>query len=321
MRFVIKMKTFYWYFRPLAICFKIMGSFPLDNALSTNTSKLRFRLFSCSHIYSSVVFLLSVITLVIFVRSIEHSESAPMVKFVIYVMIGRAVTSFVMYGARSYKQLPKLIALLDNFDKRKKSILKEENGSPLVHILLHTIFPGMFTCFIVSITGVLCLSVMNTIIPAKTNFVRKTVPATLFFSFIMNMQIVLAFQYIYFVKNISARFIQINKTVIELGITTNGLDNKPSKFPPSLYATLSKIRVLHNMLNESVSQLGNIFGSFIALDQLFVIGMFVLNISVFVIFYKNVHCLLYLTIEYGCIVLGVSHQSQRVKDNVSMFIA
>lgn len=312
----VGMKTFYWYFRPLATFFKVMGTFPLDNVSSLDTSKLRFRLFGWPHIYSSAIFLISITLIVILIKSIEHTNKILLVCFVVYVMMGRSIASFLMYGAHSFRQLPQLIQLMDNFDRRKQEIIKEQRD-PRRNLFWLTIFPAIFIVVTIGVTSVLCLKVINTIFAEETDLGMKKVTSVFLFGFVINMEVFLSLQYIYFAKNIAARFREINKTMIDLGLTTDYMNNLLPKYPLDMYVTLCKIRLLHNMMNESVSQLGSIFGSFIAMDQLFFIGMFVLNISVYLIFYANVQCLLYLTFQYGSIVLGVMHTSHTVKDYVS----
>lgn len=312
------MKTFYWYFRPIAVSFKVMCTFPISNVLLMDTSQLEFKSFSLSNMYSSIIFFTSVITLIIIVNAISKVSDQLMFCIMIYVLIGKSLTTFLLLGAHSYKELPKLIRLLDNFDIRKQKILKE-GRSHFMKILLFTIIPYIIFSLITILSScVLCNEFINAIFEKHPKHITKRISSSCLFSIIFNVQVILSLQYIFFARNISFRFQEI--TIIIKGIPITGeYSNKlcPS-YLSNFHLILSEIRLLHNMLNECVSQLGNIYGSFIAMDHTLFIGAFVTNLTVSVVF-QNELCLFLLTFHYGLVVLAVLYESERVKDSVSIY--
>lgn len=311
------MRTFYWYFRPLAVYFKSTGSFPIQNVLSLDTTQLKFCYFSCSHLYSCGIFIFSTYLLFILNGIIGYTTKLRLICVVIYILMGRSVASSLMFGANSYRLLPNLIQLLDNFDRRITEIVKEQPSSRK-QIFLYTILPAMFTVGTLIGSFQLCMQMMNTLFANNPEYLYATkMRSATLLALIINMQMLLSFQYMYFARHIANRFKEINKTVVDLGISQDYATIALPKYCSDLDLVLSKIRILHNMLNESASQLGTIFGSFIVMDHLFFIGIFVVNVSVLIIYDKNVTCLIFLTIQYGIVVIGVIQLSQGVKDSVS----
>ncbi|KAJ8957091.1 hypothetical protein NQ318_007305 [Aromia moschata] len=249
------MKSFYWHFRPTAVLSKCLGVFPLENVLNLDASLLNYKLFSWSNLYSLIIFTFYINMLYFcsgFIFDIP-SVSHKFLCYVVYVMVIRSFLSF-MCCSHNSRKAPKLIRLLDTFDRKKHQILVVNDYSTTFNVFMWMIIPNL-----VSITF-LYLSLEEA---AHT------------------WQIFPYFIYLHFAVKITYNFIEINNTLVNKNMICDYL-NKDINYDPEMYVTLSKIRMLHNMLSECVTELGKCYGTSIALDQLCITTVFIVNISVYV---------------------------------------
>lgn len=312
------MKSFYWYFRPIAFGFNLLGIFPLSNILSLDTSKLSFHLCSPSYLYSFAILSSFCITIFYFYGFLLSRDSYVQLiqSFIVYGMLGRTVASFFIYGLRNFYQLPRLIQLLDTFDNKKNNVLVEYVSS-WKKLLCWTIVP----CFMIGTFVVTSLQLTSAIIfyilPKEMTESKFCTIFSYFFAYLVSREFYSSLLYIYFAFFINYGYRQINKTLVEKNIKPSYY--KDVKYPADMYCILSKIRHLHNILSECVSQLSKVFGSFMAIDQFCVVVVLVINISVYVSLHAHFTLLLLLIILNAVLVAGVLLISHEVKTNVSTF--
>lgn len=309
------MKSFYWYFRPIAIGFKILGVFPLDNIFSLDTSKLMFRFTSASHFYCFFIFTSFLIMIYLFSGLILSSESSADVVqgYVIYGMIARSIACFFMYGLRNFYELPKLIQLLDSYHKNKRSMI-EKNVSHWKIIVKWTIMPALIILVFMLLSLKLSAAVITAALP-KIFFKIYGRAYCYIFAYLMSREFYSSLLYIYFAHAINYGYKEINETLRERNILPSYYAH--IKYPSDMQIVLSNIRTLHNILSESVSQMSKVLGPFMALDQIGVIIVLVINISVFINWHAQLPYLFSLTIMNCVLVTWILLISHEVTKNVS----
>lgn len=312
------MKGFYWYFRPIAFGFKILGIFPLDNVLNLDTSKIKFRLWSSSHLYSFSILSSFCVMIYYFCGFIFTKKSfAEVIKsYVIYGMIGRSVACFLVYGFKNYYELPKLIQLLDSFDRQKKKVLIQ-NFCFWRKLVTWTIMPSVTIVVVLIVSLKLSSEVIASILPPEIKLARYGTLSGYIFAYLMSRELYSSLLYIYFVQAINNGYGEINKTLTDNDIVPSYYKNV--KYPSDMYTILSKLHTLHNTLAECVTQLSKVFGSFMAIDQFGVVVVLVINISVVLSLHAHFFHLLLLTIVNALLVAWVIFVSHDVKKNVSSF--
>lgn len=312
------MRSFYWYFRPIAIFFKILGIFPLDNVSSSDVSKIKFRVKSSAHFYS--FFILSSFCVMVylfygFVVSLK-SYTEIIKSFVIWGMIGRSLACFVVYGLKNFHGLPLLIQLLDNFDKQKEHILLDDRKRSITKMCVWTIVPSILMIIILITTLYLCSSLILSILPQLITVTKYETLFSYVFAYLMSRDLYSFLLYIYFAHFINHGYIIINNTLVGKGIVPNYY--RDINYPSDLYEILSQIHSLHRTLAKCVSQLGKVFGTFMAINQFAVILVLVINISVYISLHTYYSHLLMLTIINAVLVVWTLCVSHEIKKNVSL---
>lgn len=312
-------KGYYWYFRPIAFGFKILGIFPLDNILNLDTSKLSFRIWSSSHLYSFVILSSFSVMVYYFCGFIfALSSYAEVIKsYVIYGMIARSVACFLVYGMKNYYDLPKLIQLLGNFDKQKKKVVIKD-FSFWRKLIGWTILPCVLIVVLLIISLKLSSGVISSILPNEIKFSSYGTFSCYIFAYLMSRELYSSLLYIYFAHVINSGYQEINKTLRLNNIVPIYYRNV--QYPSDMYIILSKIHMLHNILAECVTQLSKVFGSFMAVEQFGVVVVLVINISVYFNLHSHFSNLLMLTIINALLVAWVLFISHEVKKNVSSFL-
>lgn len=307
------MKTFYWYFRPIAVVLKIFGVFPIQNVTTLDTSCLQFRYFSGSFLYSIIIFSFYISIIYFFSKVIFYKPVTEYLTYVVCLMTGRSIMCF-LFCYHKHRKLPRLIRLLDTFDQKKYKIL--------------IISTRKYKIFFQIISNSAAIASLAFLLYQSSELIKKTLPpdirekhiglaASCFFSFLTTWQLYPSFLYIYFAVKISYSFQEINNTLIQRNFMHNYFSTSAIKYDSDMYQTIADIRILHNMLSECVHELGKCYGSYMAVDNLCMIVIFVLNISVFV--YKSNHDshLLLVTLGNAVIFLNTIYKSEALKDNVS----
>lgn len=308
------MKFFYEYFRPIAVCFKILGLLPLENLLDTDPSQIRFRALSFSFLYSTASLVLILGLLFYYIGGVLQQNITGILRYVIYVMGARSLLSFLLYSCRSYYELPKLIQLLDMFDRKKVEIVKLKEAE-WKRRMKWTIIPVAcmllaLGCYIVTSAGLI-----STVYPNIPNRHSKYL-----YSFLINWQLFPAFLYLYFARKIQEGFLEVNNALLEATGCFKYEDKDFTKSSIDIYNTISKIRILHNILNDGAYQMGKAFGLFMAIDKLTIILVLILNIVVYVTMNDHNINLLWITVFNGILVVFIIWSSQKIKENVSIFL-
>lgn len=314
------MESFYWYFRPIAFGFNLLGIFPLSNILGLDTSKLSFHLCSPSHLYSFAILSSFCIMVFYFYGFIFSRDSYAQViqSLIVYGMLGRTVVSFFIYGLKSFHQMPKLIQLLDFFDHKKKNVLVE-NVSSWKKLVGWTIIPFFMIGTVVVASLQLTSGIIFHILPKEISNSKYGILFSYFFAYLMSRDFYSSLLYIYFAFFINCGYRQINKTLLERDIKPSYYEDV--KYPADMYCILSKVRSLHNILSECVSQLSRVFGSFMAIDQFCVVVVLVINISLYISLHAHFILLLLLIILNAVLVAWVLLISHEVKKNVSIYLS
>lgn len=313
------MKSFHYYFRPLACGFKFLGVLPLENVHSLDTSKVDFRALSCSHIYAFFIPSSFFVTMCYFFGFMfcPKSNSESIQSFVIFGMIGRSVASFIVYNFKNYYDLPKLIQLLDSFDKQKK-IMFNEDASYWKKLIIRTLLPAIFILFFIGVSLKLTSRIIKTILPHETRNGNYGSVLSYLIAFVMSRELYSSLLFIYFALVINSGYKQINKLLIDKEIKPSYYKN--INYPSDMYSILSNVHELHNILSASVSRLNTVFGTFLAIDQFAVVIVLVLNISVYTIFHATLYRLIMLTLLNAVLVGWVLLVSHAVKTNVSIYL-
>lgn len=312
-----KMKGFYWYFRPIALGFKIFGIFPLDNVLDLNTSNLKFRLASSSHMYSTLI-LISFSAMIYYFCGFIFSLSSyaeVVISYVIYGMIGRTVGCFLVYGFKKYHELPTLIQLLDSFDKQKKEIVIPQCYSKKT-LVSRTIAPSVMIILFLIITLKLSAGVIFSALPNELRNQKNAMLYCYVFAYLMNRGLLPSLLYIYFAHTINYGFKEINNTLYQKQIIPSYYND--IKYPSDMHMILTKVRFLHNVLAECVTKLSTVFGSFMAIDQFGVVVVFVINVSVYIYLRTQFINLLTVTMANAFLVGWVLFISHEIQKNVSI---
>ncbi|KAJ8924579.1 hypothetical protein NQ315_000728, partial [Exocentrus adspersus] len=312
------MRTFYWYFRPIAVASKISGVFPIENVTSLDTSRLQFRAFSWSSLYTFLVFCFYSCTFYYFTDFIFYVPPSKIyISYVTGFIAGRSVISFMFCYGR-LRKLPKLIRLLDTFDQRKSKYLTIPKICTKNKLRM-IIFPVLLVSLCSFFTTFLSSQLVKKILPPDVVDNVKGTIACCFFSFLSSWQIYPSFLFIYFAVRITQNLHEINISMQQQNLMQDYF-NDTTKFEPEMHQTLANIRLLHNMLSDCVHELGKCYGSFLAVDHLCIIAVFVLNISVFI--YESNHDphLLLLTVGNGIILMNTISVSHELKKSGSEII-
>lgn len=307
-----KRKTFYFFFKPIGIICKSLGIFPVQNIILLNESRqLRAKTHSLASLYSLVIFAALFYMIYYFSGFLFYANKSYFLFIVVYVMIGRSIVCFLFCVTRS-KKLPKLIMLLDSFDKKRTNTLDGVKESYLMDLARWTVLP--------IIIGLLCYGIS---IYESMNVVLETIPieltehnlAALFFGLLSTWQVIPLQLYIYFAFKICCNFDLINKTLKKRKYVGLFFDEN-REYDDNMSKTLEYLRYMHNMMAKSVSELGKCYGNFMAIDQLFVVAMVVVNICTFISDTTKEYHLLILTFFNTAIVLSATMISQQIKEQV-----
>lgn len=314
---VIQEKTFYFYFRPLAILGKMIGIFPVQNIWSANDDTNRLKVKSCSlaHLYCFCVFAGNIYMIKYFSGFIFSYNRSMMLFIVIYVMIARSSLCFLFCITHS-KKLPKLIRLLDAFDRKKKRALIETNKhSCLRNSLIWTVFPIFVGIVTFAISYLESGQVVHHAIPPEVGETNIKV-AVSFFGALSTWQLIPLLLYIYFGLRITCNFNIINKTLKKEGCLSCFFDENV-KYPDDMFDTLEYFRHMHSMLTKTVHEMGKFYGNFMAIDQLCIIIMVIVNVCTFLSERQHEKHLLALTFFNIVIVLTALLISEEIKKSVS----
>lgn len=313
-----KVKTFYWYFRPIALIAKLFGVLPLQNLHHSNGSKIYFSYISVAHVYSTIVFVCVLFSFFFFTKfqfGFDIKDQTEFWKVVVaYVMITRSIVCFIFCVHHS-KKLPGLIKMLELFDRKKCCMLKiKENGfKKFCTRSFLPLFNGSFYLFIFFVEVNLFV---RQLLPEDVKNSEAANTAAIIFGILGIWQVLPLLLYIYFAYVIKWNFIDINQTIAS-HVSIENIDNKNIQYDSNLSNVIEDVRCLHTLMSAAVNQLSNSYGSFMAVDQLCVNIMFVINFFVYFMRASDDFHLLICTIINAILVIAVIMVSHKVKDYVS----
>lgn len=311
-------KTFFWYFRPIAMICKVLGIFPLQNLLVSNPKELRGPFFSLAQLYSLGIFGFNIYMIWFFSGFMFAMQNSVYLFLVVYVMVFRSIFCFAFCVAHS-KKLPKLIQLLDTFDRKKNSFLVDpHSGHCWRYLVFWTIFPILIGVLFVGLSFYESMHVVLETMPPELSFLHTQLAAT-FFGALSTWQVVPLLLYIYFAFRITTNYRILNKTLKLKGKGCCFL-NENVKYSTDMLDLIEYIRHMHNLLTKAVGEMGKCYGNFMAIDQLCLIVMVIANICTFINDQTHEAHLLAVTIFNILVVIWVLVISNAIKETVGMVI-
>lgn len=313
-----KARTFYWYFRPIAIFSMLVGVLPLQNTYHKNGSRLRFKVFSFPHIYSSIIFYSSAYCLYYYSGFVFMSDSHE-IGFIwrciaLYLMTARSAICYV-YCTTHAKKFTKLIKLLELFDMKKTDVLQLDENTGFKRFLAWTVGPLMFGIFFV-MGGFYELSgIAEGIFNETLHYHEQVEVASKLFGLLGIWQIAPLLLYVYFTMIIKHNLVEIvrilksNKIVCNFAVKNSNIGNADY---------VVNTRHMYTIITASVRKVSDIFGNFLAIDQFCLIAMFVVNIYVyFFTSNQDSHLIIYTLIN--AVIIGiVINLSNKLKEMVTV---
>lgn len=312
-----KVRTFYWYFRPIAIFCMVFGVLPLKNVYHKDGSRLRFRVRSIPYMLSSIIFYSTAYLLyyysgfVFLKKNVDIGFIWRCVAF--YLMLTRSAICF-LYCTTHAKKFTKLIKLLELFDIKKIDLLSIEENTGIRRFMLWSILP--------LISGSVCLvlgfyelaKISEGILKHSLEDPMEIYVASRIFGLLGTWQIVPLLLYIYFAMIVKYNLLDIVEILKKNKVVCNFL----MKHSETEVHNIGNTRHMYTIITSAVKKMGDIFGSFLAVDQFCLISMFVVNIYVF--FFTNnqdIHLLLS-TLLNALIVAALINISYVIKELVSL---
>ncbi|KAF7270740.1 hypothetical protein GWI33_016322 [Rhynchophorus ferrugineus] len=317
------MNTFYYYFRPLAIVGKIFGSFPIENAFSLNPEKLVYKRLSFSFIYSfSVQYALLV--LIGFFSGFEFQDNTltlKVLKYVVFFMIGRSLISFTYSLFMQAKRMPRLIQLLDSFDEKKQYQLVQGNAwGAWKKVSVTIVLPMLFFLHFSVLYAWASRDLIKEIFPPSHSTKGFLLTAADYFGILTCWHILPSLYYIIFSTTISRGYRQINKTLISSRCFGDYYNiGAQVKFDSCMDQVIVDLRILHNMLSEATVQLSKCYGSFLAIEKIFICVAVVVNISCYIFEAHHFTHLITLTSLNVIVAIITVRVSEQLKRRVSIF--
>ncbi|XP_030765943.1 uncharacterized protein LOC115889983 isoform X3 [Sitophilus oryzae] len=280
------MHAFYYYFRPLAVLGKIFGAFPIENVLSCDPHKLRYKKLSFTFVYS----LCLQYGLLVLIQSLSgfqfQADTMPLklLKYLVIFMVVRSLSSFTFSLFTHAHRMPRLIQLLDAFDVKKKDLLALGNEWCLsTNVAVRIICPMLFFVFFASTYAYASKNLIKQIYPASQSQKPFLFSAADYFGVLCSWHVLPSLYFIIFSSIISKNYKHINETLIEKKCTGNYYKiDAIQKIDGTMEDTIGQMRVLHNMLSEATVQLNKCYGSFMAIEKIFMCSAVVINVSLYV---------------------------------------
>nr|XP_015833335.1 PREDICTED: uncharacterized protein LOC107397508 isoform X1 [Tribolium castaneum]XP_015833336.1 PREDICTED: uncharacterized protein LOC107397508 isoform X1 [Tribolium castaneum]XP_015833337.1 PREDICTED: uncharacterized protein LOC107397508 isoform X1 [Tribolium castaneum] len=273
-------KTFFWYFKPIALICKAVGIFPLQNLGAKHPKELRGPFLSFAQLYSFGVFAFNIYMIWYFSGFMFTTQNSFYLFSVVYVMIFRSIFCFV-FCARHSKKLPKLIQLLDLFDRKKRPILVDPKSSYcFCYFFTWTILPIVIGFVTIAFSFYESMNVVLETMPPEMSVLQTKLSAC-FFGCLATWQVLPLLLYIYFAFRITYDYRILNKT---MKTQCHGCCflSEEIKYSSDFNETLEYVRQMHNLLTKAVEEMGKCYGNFMAIDQLCLIVMVIANICTFI---------------------------------------
>ncbi|XP_050499575.1 uncharacterized protein LOC126880034 isoform X3 [Diabrotica virgifera virgifera] len=308
------MRYFYYYFRPWVLILKILGIFPLDNILSADPKKLKVKRFGMSVVYSTVIFATCIAILVIYSGAAFHVETVneKSLQAVVLFSSARSIICLLAFS-RDCKKLPSLINILNIYDQKKEELNFGKRRSFWYNIFVWTVLPIFLSFLLAAIYTFLSACITMGIFSPDIRYGRKGFFAALALGFLSIWHTFPLSLYIYFSAKIIHNFSELNESLIQENIVGNYLE-----LPKKLMnlEIISKYKYLHNMLSQCVYHLEYAYGTALAVDQICVMGILIVNFAVYIWLYllADNWALLAITAVSILLALTVLLTSQRIKE-------
>ena len=314
-----KAYSFYWYFRPIAIICLCLGVLPLKNLNRPHAAFIESKFLSFPTLTAIGMFLFNLLILVNysgfpFLKN-ENSDDTMFVWrcIVIYLMVVRAIMCFLFCLTHSRKII-KLLKILDIFEKKRRELTRANPKDGLKRLCIWTIFPLTFCTSLLAFIAQQQVQFIQSVVDVEDNF---TFLAAICFGILAIWQLVPLFLYTYFAQVIRFNFNIVNLMIVdELPIPKSHVDEEPQFFY-NIKSSLVKIRKMHVLMSDAVKNINISYGSFLAIDQIYVIVMLILN--VYVLFFTgntNGNLLMY-TVFNIINVLTMIYVSHDIREKVS----
>lgn len=311
-------RTFYYYFRPIALIGRSFGVFPLTDLHRSSSDTLKFSFCSVPVFFTILVFVVFSGLMVYFiVWSIAMLKSSVQVQHSTFMWLITLEIITIMYSFASCffctwngKNFVKLIKLLDFFDKQKQSQKKCPNE--FVTILKYIVRPLLLGGSELSlmIFGLVTFSRSTLETGEISNFSKFSY---FFFGIMAIWQVAPILYYLYFASTITENFRFINKRCSELiPLTKWYVQPATDVHLANIRDALRNIRYLHVLMRDAVKYLSLSYGFFLAIGQLYTILTFVIGFylafftstrSTNLFFYVSVYCFL------SVVVVIISHKT------------
>nr|XP_022904812.1 gustatory and odorant receptor 63a-like [Onthophagus taurus] len=322
-----KPKTFFWHFRPVAVMYMLIGIMPLKNILHCDSTLLRFSVFSYQFIYSLIIFIVTIIGMVNFrdplyliQEAINFRNNYVWRYMVILLVVIRSILSYYFCTTKSRK-LVKLIQILELFDYKKSKAFKGTAWEASRRLLVWTILPILSGITLASSLAVLFMQFTKiTFYNGKQTFNQQHI----FVGMIGAWQMTPILLYNYFAFVIFYNFHDIKKTALN-HIPIKALHkDKNICIPPDFKMILLNLNQMYFLMGDAVKYLGKMFGWYLAVDQFYIIVMFVLNLYIY-FFTENIKdqnllfCII-INAFLNFIVINVSHKISEEANNIVEFM-
>lgn len=277
-------RTFYAYFRPIALFCRSMGILPLKNLHDSNSENLEFSCYSIPLAYTFILFTTCIVLLILLSNwskvheLVEHAQPEFMWRYVL--MIVMIVRSLICWFFCVYcsKKFVKLIRILDLFDAKRSELSNEVDCKcDVVKIYEYTVKPLVWKVTILIVTAADLFVFSHSTIVSFDN-PNNRMFAFLIFGLLGIWQVMPLLLYTYFVKTIKKDF----ETINEVCSISRGISYKDDVMDiTNVKDMLENVRLLRVMMSDAVKYLNNSYGFFLAMNRFYFTMTFVINSYVF----------------------------------------
>ncbi|CAG9770660.1 unnamed protein product [Ceutorhynchus assimilis] len=305
--------AFYETFRWMAMFGKILGHLPVQNVFGSDSSLLYYKPLSWATLYASCLYMGPCISLFsTFIRAdydIKISRKFyNIVTVLLLSMLIRSLFCFVYCLKHHAKHVPKLIKLLDSFDRHRDQALIRTKHSKILKIFTGVVAPMIFTLACSSFYFVRSFLLVENIYVAP----RGAFLIPPFFGINCIWHFIPPLYYVYFSVKIASGFHQINNNLLYKRYAVSFFVEGQQKFDNDMADHLSKIRLLHNLLSEATMRLSRCYGGFLAINNLFLIVAVVVNLSAYICVTNDVNLISLVLID-GIYFLGMTLLANIIK--------
>lgn len=253
------------------------GHLPIQSVLSKDASSIYYKAWSTATLYAIVIYvLLFLVQFVNFQFSTVNSHFTKLIHALFLSMLIRSLFSFGFSLHHHAKHIPRLIKLLDAFDRQRDVVVIRPRHSKMFYILCGIVLPSVLT---VSLAGVY-LKESSDLVQQISIINERNSWYSFFFGVCSVWHFLPPTCFIYIATKISSGFNQINRTIIAKRYCVSFFQDK-GKFDSDMGENIGKLRLLHNLLSEATHCLSRCYGNFMAVNSLFLIVAVVVNISVY----------------------------------------